>query len=138
MNTALTGCGIVICFESLFVLKFWFLITCPVSCCAESTAFPKQLEKPIEISGVLHLGMSCVPAGIKSPNSVIEGFSVRYWSYTGCAFYTERIDAMILRAILFNTLKAFYCDISDSEAEEMHRCKRNSAGKNLTLKLFQH
>lgn len=86
MNAALTGCGIFICFENLFILKFWFLITYPASCCAESTAFPKQLEKPIEINDVLHLGMCCVPTGIKSPNSVKEGFSVRYWSYTRCVF----------------------------------------------------
>lgn len=57
-------------FESLFVLKFWILITYPASCCAESTAFPKQLENPIEINGILHLGMCCVLAGIKSPDSL--------------------------------------------------------------------
>lgn len=75
MNAALTDCSMFICFESLFVLKFWLLITYPASCCAESTAFPKQLEKPIEINGVFDWGMCCIHAGIKSPNSVIEGFS---------------------------------------------------------------
>lgn len=74
VNPAITGCGIYICFESLFVLKFWFLITYPASCCAVFPAFPKQLENPIEINGVLHLGMCCVPAGIKSPEAVTEDF----------------------------------------------------------------
>lgn len=45
---------------------------------------------------------------------------MRYWSYTGCAFYTERFDAMILRAIFFTAVKAFYCGIPDTEAGEMH------------------
>lgn len=114
MNAALT----VVAYS--FVLKFWFLITYPASCCAESTAFPKQLEKPIEINGVSCLGMCCVPAGIKSQNSVTEGFSVRYWSYTRCAFCTVRFVARVLRAIFFTALKAFYCGIPDTEAKEMH------------------
>lgn len=45
---------------------------------------------------------------------------MRYWSYTRCAFYTERFVARVLRAIFFTALKAFYCGIPDTEAEEMH------------------